>query len=90
MQEKLKDAEKRYIAIEEELATPEVFSDQSRYTVAGPGYNVGQCPPPVLGYFWIKFGIGELFPRIPLGVRKPGVAPDWVPLWGNSLRAATF
>ena len=31
MQEKLKDAEKRYIAIEEELATPEVFSDQSRY-----------------------------------------------------------
>ena len=31
MQEKLKDAEKRYIAIEKELATPEVFSDQSRY-----------------------------------------------------------
>ena len=63
---------------------------KDRRQAADPGYIVGQCPPPVLGCFWIKSGIGELFPRIPLGVRKPGVAPDWVPLWGNSLRAATF
>ncbi|MBE6576543.1 MAG: peptide chain release factor 1 [Ruminococcaceae bacterium] len=32
MLDRLKEAEKRYIAMEEELASPDIFSDQQRYT----------------------------------------------------------
>ena len=39
MLEKLKDAERRYIAIEEELASPDVFSAQERFTALMKEYK---------------------------------------------------
>ena len=39
MLEKLKDAEQRYLSIEEELATPEIFSNQEKYTALMKEYK---------------------------------------------------
>ena len=39
MLEKLKDAEQRYLAIEEELASPEIFSNQEKYTALMKEYK---------------------------------------------------
>ena len=39
MLEKLKDAEERYVRIENELASPEVFSDQERFTTLMKDYK---------------------------------------------------
>ena len=39
MLEKLKDAEQRYLSIEEELASPEIFSNQERYTALMKEYK---------------------------------------------------
>ena len=39
MLEKLKDAEQRYCAMEEELASPEVFSNQERFTALMKEYK---------------------------------------------------
>ncbi len=39
MLEKLKDAERRYIAMEEELAAPDIFSDQERFTALMKDYK---------------------------------------------------
>ncbi len=39
MLDRLKEAEKRYISIEEELASPDVFSDQQRYTTLMKDYK---------------------------------------------------
>ena len=39
MLEKLKDAEQRYLSIEEELATPEIFSNQEKYTTLMKEYK---------------------------------------------------
>ena len=39
MLEKLKDAEKRYLNIEEQLSSPEIFSDQEKYTALMKEYK---------------------------------------------------
>ena len=39
MLEKLKDAEQRYLSIEEELASPEIFSNQEKYTALMKEYK---------------------------------------------------
>ena len=39
MLEKLKDAERRYITMEEELASPDIFSDQERFTALMKEYK---------------------------------------------------
>ena len=39
MLEKLKDAEGRYISMEEQLADSEIFSDQERFTALTDYYN---------------------------------------------------
>ena len=39
MLEKLKDAEIRYCTIEEELALPDIFSDQERFTTLMKEYK---------------------------------------------------
>ena len=39
MLEKLKDAERRYMAMEEELASPDIFSDQERFTALMKDYK---------------------------------------------------
>ena len=39
MLNKLNDAEKRYILIEEELASPDIFSNQERFTTVMTEYK---------------------------------------------------